>query len=393
MEARKLATENVLEIVANVKRQVWDSLEQDLLAFIKHYLEDIFERALRDQIGADKYERSQKRQGYRNGYYFRSLTTKFGHLQNLKVPRLREGSLLQDALDRYQRIHEDVEKTIGQLFLAGVSTRRLRALSQELFGQEISPQTVSQATQSLQAELDRYRRVPLDDQYEFLFLDAIFDRVREIGVERKVVLCALGIRPDGTKKILAFRLLDAEDEAGWSAFLAELKARGLIGDHLKMITSDGHKGLLKALKQHYTFVPQQRCIAHKARNVVAKLKRCHKAPCMAQAKTIWAASNRREAIRCFKEWEKQWRPVEEAAVRCLRKDLWACLRYLDLPKDQWKKVRTTNCIERAFLEVRRRTRPMHLFPNVNSAERIFYGITKYLNQNWINAQKEFTQNS
>ncbi len=391
MEARKLATEKVLEITANVKRQIWDLLEQDLLAFLKHYLESLFDRALKEQIGADKYERNQKRKDYRNGYYFRALTTKFGHLQSLKIPRLRHGSLLQEALDRYQRIHEDVERTIGQLFLAGVSTRRLRALSQELFGQEISPQTVSQATRALEAELERYRKTPLGDDYQFLFLDGIFDRVREIGVERKVVLCALGIRPDGTKKILAFRLVDGEDEAVWSAFLVELKARGLLGDHLKMITSDGHKGLLKALKQHYTFVPQQRCIAHKARNVVAKLKRCQKKPCMAQARLIWAAPSRPEALRRFKEWQRQWYPVAENAVRCLAKDLYACLRYYDLPKELWKTARTTNCIERAFVEVRRRTRPMHLFPNVKSAERIFHGITQYLNQNWSPPNLEFTQ--
>ncbi|MBM4401238.1 MAG: IS256 family transposase [Crenarchaeota archaeon] len=391
MEAKKLATENLLQIQVNVKREIWDFLEKGMLDFLKKCLETLFDQALKEQVGAERYQRTEQRKDYRNGSYTRSLTTKFGHLPNLEVPRLRHGSLSQEALDRYERIHEDVERAIGQLFLAGVSTRRLRSLSQELFGRSISAQTVSKTTEALNQELEQYRQAPLDDEYEFLFLDGIHDRVREIGVEHKVMLCALGICKDGSKRILAFRLVDQEDEAVWSAFLVELKTRGLKGEQLKIITSDGQPGLLKALRQHFTFVPQQRCIAHKMRNVIAKLKRSQKQPCAAEARLIWAAPNRKEAVRRFKEWEEKWYPVAESAVQCLRKDLFACLKYYDLPEEKWKVVRTTNALERTFREVRRRTRPMNLFPNEKSAQKIFYGITKYLNQNWNPSQTEFTQ--
>jgi putative transposase len=321
------------------------------------------------------------------------LTTKFGHIEELEVPRLRRGSVAQEALDRYERIHEDVDRAMGQLFLAGVSTRRLKGIAKELFGRSISAQTVSKASETLDEELERYRTAALDDDYAFLFLDGIHDKVREIGVERKVLLCALGVRKDGTKKILAFRLVDQEDENVWSAFLVELKARGLKGGHLKMITTDGQPGLLKALRQHYTFVKQQRCIAHKMRNVVVKLKRPQKKPCADEARLIWAAPNRKEAVKRFKVWEKNWFPEAESAVKCMRKDLYACLQYYDLPKEQWKMVRTTNVLERSFREVRRRTRPMNFFPNQASAQRIFYGISKYLNQNWNKPKTKFTQNS
>ena len=227
-------------------------------------MQTLFDQAVKEQISADRYERTPDRRDYRNGSYTRSLTTKFGHVEDLEVPRLRHGSVAQHALDRYERIHEDVDRAIGQLFLAGVSTRRLKSIAKELFGRSISAQTVSKATESLDEELQRYRSAELDDDYEFLFLDGIHDKVREIGVERKVLLCALGVRQDGTKRILSFRLVDQEDEKVWSAFLVELKARGLKGDHLKMITTDGQPGLLKALRQHFTFVKQQRCIGHKA---------------------------------------------------------------------------------------------------------------------------------
>jgi len=393
MEAQKLHDQNVLEIVVNVKRQFWNLVEKEVLSFIKTYLQTLFDQAVKEQISADRYERTPDRRDYRNGSYTRSLTTKFGHIEDLEVPRLRHGSVAQHALDRYERIHEDVDRAIGQLFLAGVSTRRLKSIAKELFGRSISAQTVSKATESLDEELQRYRSAELDDDYEFLFLDGIHDKVREIGVERKVLLCALGVRQDGTKRILSFRLVDQEDEKVWSAFLVELKARGLKGDHLKMITTDGQPGLLKALRQHFTFVKQQRCIAHKMRNVVVKLKRPQKKPCADEARLIWAAPNRKEAVRRFKEWEKKWYPEAESAVKCMRKDLYACLQYYDLPKEQWKMVRTTNILERSFREVRRRTRPMNFFPNEASAQRIFYGISKYLNQNWNKPKMEFTQNS
>lgn len=393
MEAKKLHNQNVLEIRVNVKRQIWNLIEEGILSFIKTYLESLFDKAVKEQISADRYERTPNRKDYRNGSYTRSLTTKFGHIEDLEVPRLRHGAFAQDALDRYERIHEDVDRAIGQLFLAGVSTRRLRGIAKELFGRSVSAQTVSKATESLDEELERYRTAELDDDYPFLFLDGIHDKVREIGVERKVLLCALGMRKDGTKKILSFRLVNQEDEVVWSAFLVELKARGLKGDHLKMITTDGQPGLLKALRQHFTFVKQQRCIAHKMRNVVVKLKRSQKKLCADEARLIWAAPSRKEAVKRFKEWEKKWYPEAESAVRCMRKDLYACLQYYDLPKEQWKTVRTTNVLERSFREVRRRTRPMNFFPNERSAQRIFYGISKYLNQNWNRPKIEFTQNS
>jgi transposase-like protein len=206
--------------------------------------------------------------------------------------------------------------------------------------------------------------------------------VRELGVERKILLCALGMTGTGKKRILGFRLVDAEDTVSWKALLMELKARGLVGKHLRLITVDGCPGLLAALKEIYPFQKGQRCIAHRLRSVVVKLKRHPRGPVMAEGKQIFAASSKPEAIRRFRAWAQRWRVEAERAVRCLEKDFYHLLHYYAFPPELWKKIRTTNVLERTFREYRRRTRPMQVFLNPASAERIYYGVTDYLNRNW-----------
>jgi transposase-like protein len=283
--------------------------------------------------------------------------------------------------DKYERRRPDVDAAIGRLFLQGVSTRRLKGIAKELFGREMSATTVSKTTAYLDEELQHYQTRPLTDDFPFLFLDGITQKVREIGVEKKVMLCALGMREDGTKEMLSFRLVDQEDTDSWRAFLVDLKSRGLLGKALRLITTDGNPALLKALKEIYPFLKVQRCIVHKLRNVAIKLKRVHLKPCMAEAKNIFNAPSRREAIKRFQAWQEKWQVEEERAVRCLEKDFYHCLHYYSFPKELWKKVRTTNMLERDFREVRRRTRPMGFFPHEESAQRIFYGVTNGIHQN------------
>ena len=226
------------------------------------------------------------------------------------------------------------------------------------------------------------------------FSMALPERVRDIAVEKKVMLCAYGIHSTGHKEILSFRMTDVEDCASWHGFLVDLKSRGLLGKKLKLITTDGNPGMLKALKEIYPFIKKQRCIAHKLRNVVVKLKRSQQKPCMRDLKPMFAASNKKEAVKIYKTWRAKWIIEAETAVKCMDKNLAECLHYFDFDKTIWKSIRTTNILERAFREVRRRTRPMNLFPNADSANRIFYGVTKNLNQSWNNNPlKEFPQSS
>jgi len=371
----------VKETEANVQEEIWKFIGATLKQGLKRLLESLLEDEVTTKVNARRYERSSRRQGYRGGHYIRDLVTRYGLLQSLRVPRLAEGTADFELFDKYQRRRTDVDAAIGRLFLQGVSTRRLKSIAKELFGREVSATTVSKTASYLDAELKNYQTRPLSDDFPFLFLDGITQKVREIGVEKKVMLCALGMREDGTKDMLSFQLADREDLDSWRAFLVDLKSRGLQGKALKLITTDGNPALLKAIKEIYPFLKVQRCIVHKLRNVAIKLKRVHLRPCMAEAKDVFNAPSRREAIKRFKTWKDKWQVEEERAVRCMEKDLYHCLHYYSFPEELWKKIRTTNLLERDFREVRRRTRPMGFFPHEESAQRIFYGITNGIHRN------------
>jgi len=365
----------IKETEQNVQEEMWKLIGITVRQGIKHFLEGIMEDEVKSKVKAGKYERNPEREGYRGGHYLRDLVTRYGLLENLRIPRVRSGPMDIQVFDKYERRCPDVDAAIGRLFLQGVSTRRLRSIAKELFGREISATTVSKTTSYLDEELKKYQTRPLSDDFPFLFLDGITQKIREIGVEKKVMLCALGMREDGTKEILSFRLVDVEDNNSWGSFLADIKSRGLEGKKIKLITTDGNPSLLKAIKGIYPFLTVQRCIVHKLRNVSVKLRRVHLKPCMTEAKDIFNAQSRREAIKRFKVWKEKWQVEEERAVRCMEKDFYHCLHYYSFPKALWKKIRTTNLLEREFREVRRRIRPMGVFPNEESSQRIFYGVT------------------
>ena len=334
MKAKRLPQEGiVLEVIENLHEVIWAKTASGVKRFIKEFIENLLTEEVTDRIGAGRYERSTRRQGYRNGHYVRNLLTRFGPIEAIQVPRLDPGGMEFTVLNRDEHRRRDVDAAIGRLFLNGVSTRKLKGLARELFGKEVSAQTVSNTLACLDQELEGYRTKPLGDTVEFLFLDGISSKVREIGIERKVVLCAFGIHQagpgeaQGRRELLSFQLTEVEDAEAWRGFLADLKGRGLLGKNLKLIITDGNPGLLKALKASYPFVKGQRCIAHKMRNVAVKIRKVNQAHCLKEAKLIFAADNRKEAIKRFKDWQARWQVEEERAVRCMEKDLVHCLHY------------------------------------------------------------------
>jgi putative transposase len=214
------------------------------------------------------------------------------------------------------------------------------------------------------------------------------------GVVKKLVLAAYGVTIEGVRQLIAFRLATAESEAQWEAFLDNLYKRGLEGNALQLVVTDGCKGLHKALERVYPYVPRQRCWAHKLRNIASKLPRRIQAECLAGAKLVYLAHTEREARKRFHEWAQRWREIAAKAVKCLEEDLDELLNFLGQPKEVWKKVRTTNVIERVFREVRRRTRPMSCFNNSASIYRIIFGIISNLNAKWQDKPlPQFTQYS
>jgi putative transposase len=386
-EATAASERTVLEVVEDLQALLWERIEEGVRKLVKTLVEQSLEGEATQAAGAGRHERTSRRRHYRGGHYRRRLLTKHGAIE-VQVPRLARQRLRFCAFDRYERRRRDVDAIIGRLFIAGVSTRKLRGIVEALTGAPVSTSTVSAITRSLDEELAHFRSKPIPPDIRFLFLDGITQKVQELGVEKKVVLCALGVREDGSKDLLGFQLADDEGTASWRGFLADLKARGLGGQPygpsgaLQLIIIDGGPGLQAAVKEIFPFVLVQRCIVHKVRNVLAKLHHRNKKAFAQDMRAIWTARRKREALAAFRTLKAKWWVEEERAVRCLQKDLPACLVYLRFPPELHKAIRTTNPVERMFREVRRRTRPMGVFANAESAERIMMGIGHQLNDAW-----------
>ncbi len=385
VQVKDLTEVTIEELWREVKgeEEWWGDLRQETVRVVQRLLESSMEEELVEELRAGRYRRSKLRRGYRNGYRERELLTELGLVRHLRVPRDREGQFQPTVLPRYQRRQSGVNRLVREMFLSGVSTRRVQEVVAPLLGAGVSAQTVSRITRSLDSEVRCYQERPLEDHYQYLLLDGITLKVKgALGVKKRLVLCAYGITPQGGRELLSFRQAPSESEAQWEAFLRDLYDRGLQGTRLRLVTTDGCHGLHRALDIVYPYVPRQRCWAHKLRNVAAKLPRKDQEPCLQEAKRIYQAQTRREAVTRSRQWAAHWHPVAPKAVTCLAEDLEELLPFLDCPKTHWKKVRTTNAIERAFREVRRRTRPMSCFQNSASVDRIIYGVITHLNKTW-----------
>jgi putative transposase len=372
----------------------WEDFSDRTLQLVKLLLEASLEEEILEELRAARYRRTPGRCGYRNGSYERSIHTRFGVIKSLRVPRTREGHA-SEILSRYQRREESVNDMLREMFLAGVSTRRVGEVLDVIHGHQISAQTVSRVARSLDSEVRRYQSRRLEDHYQYLFLDGIALKVKKaFGAKTRLVLCAYGIDGNGKRELLNFRQAATESEANWEAFLRDLYQRGFCGRRLNLAVTDGCAGLHRALDTVFPYVKRQRCWAHKLRNVAAKLPRRSQEVCLAEARRIYQAGTIREAVDCFRAWRTEWNSKAPKAVRCLEEDLDELLNFLSCREDQRKIVRTTNVIERAFREVRRRTRPMSCFQNPASVDRIIFGVVSYLNQKWSEKPlMQFTQNT
>ncbi len=315
----------------------------------------------------------------RNGSYARHLLTELGDIE-LCVPRTRRYSPLA-VLRAYARRAAHIDRMILACFVLGLSTRKVASALLPVLGRRISAGTVSQVAKSLDAAVAAFHRRPLQDQYPVLLLDGVvLARKTGAGAIRRPVLVALGLRPDHKKEIIDWRLAAGESAAQWEQFLSDLHRRGLTGQRLEMIGVDGGPGLLAALAVVYPNIPIQRCWAHKIRNVLDKVRRADQAAVKNGLHAIMNARTLPQARSAARRFADRWQAIYPKAVRCLQNDLdelLTCWRYPDL--DQRKRVRTTNAIERRFREVRRRTRPMGVFQDRTSMDRILFAVFTHEN--------------
>jgi putative transposase len=386
----------VMDLLAGMgdpKEDPLDFLFDEYRGSVKAFLEEALRAECDMFLGFDPYERGIGRADSRNGYYERDLESVFGLLEDLRIPRTRKGKFRTKLIEKYQRRQKQVAILIREMFVWGVSTRRVGEVLEPLLGIHPSATAVSRIAKSLDEEVRKYRSRPIADEYKYLILDGVTMKVKEAPHARKVmVLCAYGITTYGKKCLLAFEQVRAESETCCEAFLESLYRRGLEGENLDLIVTDGSAGLIRAVELVYHGVPRQRCWAHKGRNVAARLRRKNQDECLAGMKKIYYQDGRRDAIRAYREWEARWREEEPSAVECLAADLEELITFYSMPEHHWKKIRTTNLIERVFREVRRRTRPMTCFANKASCDRIIFAVFDAFNRRWDSRPiRHFTQ--
>jgi len=360
----------------------FDNLENRVREGIRITILKAIDKEFKDFIGVHRYERNQNRSDYRNGVRCRDLETRFGSIKKLWVPRARNNSFLPSVFERYKRRERKIERAVVNMFLRGVSTRKVKAISKAIWDQDYSASTVSEFNKSLKEELLAWQARPIKKKIRYLFLDGINLKVKRHWISREAVLCAAGITEDGHREFLDFRLGGRESTVSWEELLLSLIKRGLDIKALALVTVDGNPGLLKALNNVLSETLVQRCIVHKLRNISVRCPKSLQGVIMSEAKTIFYATNEQDALERFKVWQARWGQSAPGAVECLAKDIDACLCYYKFPYRHWSKVRTTNGIERVFREFRRRTRVIGFFPTEESCLNILFGLVKMLNEGW-----------
>lgn len=384
---------SLTEALAEVKQYDWDGeyreaaraavkelLERRMESRIDDYLTEI---ASRDGAGSDR----------RNGYYERHLLLEVGDVA-LSVPRTRRTSAAE-VLGKFRRRSREVERLILECFLLGCSTRKVGQALLPVLGERVSASTVSEVARQLDGLVVAYHRRRLADRYRVLLFDGVVMKQRTgMGSVKRVVLVALGILADGRKEVIDFYLARGESQEEWEAFLNDLYHRGLTGERAELIVVDGGKGMLAALGLVYARVPVQRCWAHKTRNVVDKVRQADREAVKGGLHQISHARNLKEARRAAGRFAAKWESVYPKAVACLREDLDFMLEFYRFEPAWRAAVRTTNAIERRFEEVRRRTRPMGVFSDRTSVERILYAVLMHENyKQRVNPLLVVTQNT
>lgn len=366
------------EIEREVRRFEW---EGDYRPAVRRALKELLEGRMAAEVSA--HLEAMEAAGLadrRNGSYERHVLTEVGDVV-LAVARTRRMSA-KGLLAAYQRRSEPLDRALLACFVLGASTRKAGAIFAELCGERVSAETVSRVAKQLDGLVSAYHRRPLKDRYRFLFFDGVvLKRKTGAGSQKRVVLVALGILPDGRKEVIDFGLAQGESEAAWSGFLNDLYRRGLFGEALELIVTDGGAGLLAALPLVYPHVPVQRCWAHKTRNVLDRVKKNDQPAVKKDLHAISHAPNLACAQHALKRFQAHWAAIYPTAWRGLFDDIESLLNFYRIRDPKvWTQIRTTNAIERRFVEVRRRTRPMGVFSDRTSMERILYAVFAYENK-------------
>jgi putative transposase len=356
--------------------------DRDLMkAMMKEALQEVLEAEMREILGAAPSERTDGRRGYRSGYYPRSLVTRIGKLE-LRVPRDRNGEFSTALFERYARSEKALVAALAEMYVQGVSTRKVKAITEELCGHSFSASAISSINKGLDEALARFAARPLDDPYPYLILDARYEKVREDGVIRSMaVQIAIGINWEGQRQVLAVELANRESQSSWKEFLLRLKQRGLHG--VEFVVSDDHAGLKKAIGEVLPEAAWQRCYVHFLRNALDYLPRKADDDCLQELRWIYDRRDLQEANRDLAAWVTKWQSKYPKLVDWAESNIGETLSFYRLPRAHHKHLKSTNMLERLNEEIKRRTRVVRIFPNTESCLRLIRALCVETHETWL----------
>lgn len=358
-----------------------ESLRSDLRELVRKTVEDtlngLLEAEADELVGAERYERTAEREAYRAGHYDRGLTTSSGEV-TIHMPKLKGARFTTAIIERYRRRESSVEEAMIEMYLAGVSTRRIEDVSEILWGSSVSAATVSNLNEKAFASVEEWRNRPLERAYPYVYVDGIYLKRSWGGAyENVAVMVAVGVNDDGYREVIGAAEGFTESSECWRDFLSWLRSRGLRG--VRMIVGDKAAGMVGSIAEVFPDAAYQRCTVHFYRNVLARVPKSRRAAVAAMLKAIHAMESREAAeAKALAVADELDRMRLGEAARGVRGDFPETLAYTAFPREHWRRIRTNNAIERLNREIRRRTRVVGTFPDGRSALMLVSARLKYV---------------
>lgn len=356
-----------------------------LKPLVEEVLQQLLEAEMVEAVGAERHERTEGRASYRSGYYRRGLVTRVGKLE-LRVPQDRQGRFSTELFARYQRSEQALVATLAEMYVQGVSTRKVKAVTEELCGHAFSASTISEMNKTLDDRLTAFAGRRLEEPYAYLIVDARYEKVREAGIIRsRAVMIAIGINWDGRREVLAVELANRESESSWRDFLLRLKERGLSG--VEFVVSDDHAGLRRAIREILPEAAWQRCYVHFLRNALDYLPRKAPDDCLTELRWLYDRRSLDEARRDLAAWLKKWQSRYAKLCDWVEANIEETLTFYRLPREHHKHLKSTNMLERLNEEIKRRTHVVRIFPHELSCLRLVRALAAEYHEDWIEATR------
>lgn len=356
-----------------------------LRTLMRTALQEVLEAEMADAVGAVKGERTPARLGYRSGYYPRTLITRVGKLE-LRVPQDRDGRFSTELFERYQRSEKALVAALAEMYVQGVSTRKVKAITEELCGHGFSASAISAINKTLDESLRQFAERRLDEPYPYLILDARYERVREGGVIRpQAVLVAIGVNWEGRRQVLAVELANRESRSSWRDFLVKLRDRGLHG--VELVVTDDHSGLKAAIREILPEAAWQRCYVHFLRNALDYVPRKVDDDCLRELRWLYDRRDIAEARRDLAGWLAKWQAKYPKLCIWAEDNIEETFTFYKLPRQHHKHMKSTNMLERLNEEIKRRTHVVRIFPNAESCLRLVRALAVETHENWLEAHR------